>query len=67
MTVTHPNTAAQPPADSPSKNDGCGERAASGNTSNTITCSADAAKAADKAVPSVMDKLTGMAFCVPTC
>merc|ERR1712071_53099 len=63
MTTVHAMTATQAVVDSSSRKDWRGGRAASGNI---IPSSTGAAKAVTKVIPSLMGKLTGMAFRVPT-
>merc|ERR1719251_131397 len=63
MTTVHAMTATQAVVDSSSRKDWRGGRAASGNI---IPSSTGAAKAVTKVVPSLVGKLTGMAFRVPT-
>merc|ERR1712151_365756 len=63
MTTVHAMTASQPTVDGSSKKDWRGGRAASGNI---IPSSTGAAKAVTKVIPSLVGKLTGMAFRVPT-
>jgi len=63
MTTVHAMTATQAVVDSSSKKDWRGGRAASGNI---IPSSTGAAKAVTKVIPSLVGKLTGMAFRVPT-
>merc|ERR1711878_172577 len=63
MTTVHAMTATQAVVDSSSRKDWRGGRAASGNI---IPSSTGAAKAVTKVIPSLVGKLTGMAFRVPT-
>merc|ERR1712232_1321143 len=63
MTTVHAMTATQAVVDSFSRKDWRGGRAASGNI---IPSSTGAAKAVTKVIPSLVGKLTGMAFRVPT-
>jgi len=63
MTTVHAMTATQAVVDSSSKKDWRGGRAASGNI---IPSSTGAAKAVTKVIPSLVGKITGMAFRVPT-
>jgi glyceraldehyde 3-phosphate dehydrogenase len=63
MTTVHSLTATQPSVDGPSKKDWRGGRAAS---INIIPSSTGAAKVVGQCLPAVQDKLTGMAFRVPT-
>jgi len=63
MTTVHSLTATQPSVDGPSKKDWRGGRAAS---INIIPSSTGAAKAVGLCLPEVKNKLTGMAFRVPT-
>jgi len=63
MTTVHAMTATQAVVDSSSRKDWRGGRAASGNI---IPSSTGAAKAVCKVIPSLVGKLTGMAFRVPT-
>merc|ERR1740138_1394413 len=63
MTTIHAMTATQAVVDSSSRKDWRGGRAASGNI---IPSSTGAAKAVTKVIPSLVGKLTGMAFRVPT-
>jgi glyceraldehyde 3-phosphate dehydrogenase len=63
MTTVHAMTSTQAVVDSSSKKDWRGGRAASGNI---IPSSTGAAKAVTKVIPSLVGKLTGMAFRVPT-
>lgn len=63
MTTVHAMTATQAVVDSSSRKDWRGGRAASGNI---IPSSTGAAKAVTKVIPSLIGKLTGMAFRVPT-
>merc|ERR1712032_512980 len=63
MTTVHAMTATQAVVDSSSRKDWRGGRAASGNI---IPSSTGAAKAVTKVIPSMGNKITGMAFRVPT-
>merc|ERR1712176_1098365 len=63
MTTVHAMTATQAVVDSSSRKDWRGGRAASGNI---IPSSTGVAKAVTKVIPSLVGKLTGMAFRVPT-
>lgn len=63
MTTVHSLTATQPSVDGPSKKDWRGGRAAS---INIIPSSTGAAKAVALCIPEVKNKLTGMAFRIPT-
>merc|ERR1711966_601065 len=63
MTTIHAMTATQAVVDSSSRKDWRGGRAASGNI---IPSSTGAAKAVAKVIPSLVGKITGMAFRVPT-
>jgi len=63
MTTVHAMTATQSVVDSSSKKDWRGGRAASGNI---IPSSTGAAVAVTKVIPSLVGKITGMAFRVPT-
>ncbi len=63
MTTVHSLTATQPSVDGPSKKDWRGGRAAS---INIIPSSTGAAKAVTLCLPELKNKLTGMAFRVPT-
>lgn len=63
MTTVHAMTATQMVVDGTSKKDWRGGRCAS---SNIIPSSTGAAKAVTKVIPSLVGKLTGMAFRVPT-
>lgn len=63
MTTVHSLTASQPTVDGPSKKDWRGGRAAS---INIIPASTGAAKAVAQCLPEVKNKLTGMAFRIPT-
>ncbi len=63
MTTVHSMTATQPSVDGPSKKDWRGGRAAS---LNIIPSSTGAAKMVGLCIPAVKNKLTGMAFRVPT-
>merc|ERR1711884_12728 len=63
MTTVHAMTATQAVVDSSSRKDWRGGRAASGNI---IPSSTGAAKAVTKVIPSLENKITGMAFRVPT-
>merc|ERR1712037_223972 len=63
MTTVHAMTATQAVVDSSSRKDWRGGRAASGNI---IPSSTGAAKAVTKVIPSLANKITGMAFRVPT-
>lgn len=63
MTTVHSLTATQPSVDGPSKKDWRGGRAAS---INIIPSSTGAAKVVGICIPEVKNKLTGMAFRIPT-
>jgi len=63
MTTIHAMTASQPTVDGPSKKDWRGGRSAS---QNIIPAATGAAKAVALCIPEIKDKLTGMAFRVPT-
>ena len=63
MTTVHAATATQKTVDSPSSKDWRGGR---GILENIIPSSTGAAKAVGKVIPSLANKLTGMAFRVPT-
>jgi glyceraldehyde 3-phosphate dehydrogenase len=63
MTTVHSLTATQPSVDGPSKKDWRGGRAAS---INIIPSSTGAANAVALCIPEVKNKLTGMAFRIPT-
>jgi len=63
MTTVHSLTASQPTVDGPSKKDWRGGRAAG---SNIIPASTGAAKAVALCLPELKNKLTGMAFRIPT-
>ena len=63
MTSVHATTATQFTVDGPSKKDYRGGRS---SLVNIIPASTGAAKAVTKVIPSLVGKLTGMAFRVPT-
>jgi len=66
MTTVHATTATQTTVDRPPSKDWRDRRRGTVKAANIIPSSTGAAKAVGKVIPSLNDKLTGMALRVPT-